>query len=224
MKASLSACLFLGALIAITPACGGDDDGSGGGTTTGSGAGGTGTGGTGTGGVGTGAGGGMGGSGGMLPFELTSTAFMEGETWPTQYECGPPLSMGPGMNISPPLSWTPGPAETQSYAIVMRDLDFMSLVHWVIYDIPASALGLPEGIPSGYDVADPAGAKQAQLQMVQNLYLGPCSPQDINTYELTVHALDVATLSGLDENSQENDVAAIVEAMSLASAKLSGES
>ena len=77
-----------------------DDDGDGadsGGGGTGAATGGAGgTGGTGgTGGmVGTG---GM-GTGGMAPFDVTSTTFAEGETIPTNVECGPPIANGPGKS------------------------------------------------------------------------------------------------------------------------------
>ena len=73
---------------------------------------------------------------------------------PQIYEC----ASGGGNDESPPLAWTAGPAGTQSYAIVMRDLDNNNLIHWIIWDIPASAMALPQGIVDGFDVVDPAGA------------------------------------------------------------------
>jgi Raf kinase inhibitor-like YbhB/YbcL family protein len=186
-----------------------DDDATATTTTTGGGMGGMGS-------------GGMGGSGGMVPFALTSTAFMEGGTIALTHECGSPN--GPGDNVSPPLSWTAGPPGTLSYALVMHDLDFQNLVHWVIYDIPPTVTALPAGIPADYQPADPAGSKQASIQNVFFGYLGPCSPNSINTYEWTVHALGVDTLPGVDMNTSDVDLAAQVETMSMASAALSGES
>ena len=164
-------------------------------------------------------------SGPPPPFELTSTAYVNGGMIPVQYECGPPVAMGPGMNINPPLAWTAGPAGTMSYAIVMRDTDFMNLVHWVIYDIPANQLFVPEAVPEGYSPAVPVGAHQAELQGSGFFgYLGPCSPVSINTYRITVHAMPTATLPGVTMASTENDAAAAVEGMSIASATLDGES
>lgn len=168
--------------------------------------------------------GGQGGEAEPQPFVLTSSAFVEGAVIPTVYECGPPIAEGPGNNTSPPLTWTPGPPGTQSYAIVMRDIDAGGLVHWVLYDIPASVVSLPEGIPSGYQPVDPAGSKQAELQGVVHSYFGPCSPSSINTYQLTVHALDVAAVPDVDMSTPENTLAAAVEGLSIASAQLSGES
>lgn len=158
-------------------------------------------------------------------FTLTSTAYAEGGMIPTPSECGPPLAKGPGMNISPPLSWTPGPAGTMSYAIVFRDLDFDGFVHWVIYDIPPSVLSLPEGVPAAYMPIAVDGARQAELQRSGYFgYFGPCSPGSVNTYQLTVHAIPTPMLTGVTMSSTESEIAAAVEAQSIASASLSGES
>ena len=144
---------------------------------------------------------------------------------PLTHECGPPLSSGPGDHVSPPLAWTAGPAATLSYAIVMRDTDAGDLVHWVIYDIPSTVLALPEGVEDGYEPPVPAGARQAELQGSGYYgYFGPCSPASVNTYELTVHALDTPALPGVTRTSTEDEIAAAVEAVSIASASLFGES
>jgi len=159
------------------------------------------------------------------PFALTSSAFVEGETIPVRFECGPPVADGPGDNVSPQLTWTPGPPETLSYALVMRDIDAGGFVHWVLYDIPASVRDVAENVPEGYEPAFPAGARQAELQMSGYYgYLGPCSPGRVNTYQITLHALDTAALPGVDATTTENALAAAVEAASIASASLSGES
>lgn len=164
-------------------------------------------------------------------FTLTSSAFAEGDTIPLQYECGPPFTeTGPGENLTPPLAWTPGPAGTQSYAVILHDRDFRpagfedGLIHWAIYDIPGDVTALPEGIPDGAEVADPAGAKQAEMQGTGFFgYFGPCSPNSVNTYELTVFALPAASLA-LDGDDSEIHVDEVVEASALAQASLAGES
>lgn len=199
-----------------------DDDGSGGTTSTGgSDAGGSDAGGS-----------DAGGAGGMAPFVVTSTAFGEGETIPMVHECGPPAPVpnGTGDNETPPLAWTAGPAGTQSYAVVVRDVDATvaqfpnGIIHWVIYDIPASVLSLPQAVPDGYEVADPAGAKQGEVQGSSYFgYFGPCSPNSINTYVFTVYAMGEANLPVMMSDS-ERDIALYVEANAIASTSLSGES
>ena len=222
--------LFTLCSAALVVGCGDDGGGSGsGGSGTGMSTGGTGgTGGmVGTGGMGTG---GM-GTGGMAPFEVTSTTFAEGETIPTNVECGPPIANGPGMNVSPDLTWTPGPSETQSYAVVVRDIDATppqypeGIIHWVIYDIPAATLSLPTGVTDNYDVTEIPGAKQAELQGSGYFgFFGPCSPNSINTYVWTVHAMPEATVPGVTMASTESEIAAAIESTSIAQVSLSGES
>ena len=159
-----------------------------------------------------------------VPFGLTSEAFMDGEAVPTPHLCGPPLAPGmPGMNISPALSWTAGPPETMSYAVVIRDLSAGGLVHWVIYDIPASVTELPENVTPGYEPGTPAGAKQAEIQGSGYFgYFGPCSGGRMNNYQWTLHALDTATVQGVTMATDENTLATTVERASIASTTLNG--
>ena len=199
--------------------------GSGGGGATGGTGGGSGRGGTGGGGAGGGAGTGAvdGGAGqdGASSLALTSSAFTQGAMIPQRHLC----SSGGGQNISPALTWTAGPAATQSYAVIMRDLDYMNgFLHWVIWDIPASALALPENVDHTYQPAAPAGAKQAPFNGSVTGYYGPCSPSSVNTYEFTVYALPNATLPGLTQQSTKEQASSAIVGAALASAKLSGES
>ena len=220
---------------------GGEGDGAGGATqtggTSGTGGGGTagvggaggmsGAGGTvGTGGSSAGAGG-MGGSvqtggtGGSMTggagggtasaLMVESTAFVDGMMISADYRC---------QNPSPPLSWSGGPAGTMSYAITLVDQTpgiAQGYLHWVIYDIPAGTTTLSEGVPIGYMPATPAGAKQAPIWNDTLGYNGPCAPFGTNTYELTLHAIDVATLPGLSMSSSGAEVVAQIEAHSLQS-------
>jgi Raf kinase inhibitor-like YbhB/YbcL family protein len=126
--------------------------------------------------------------------------------------------------VSPPLAWGPGPAGTESYAIVMRDLDFGGgFLHWVIWDIPKNTLSVPENIEHIYQPSTPAGSKQAIFAGVVYGYFGPCSP-GVNTYELTLYALPDAALPGVDQNSTKQAVATAIAGAALASTTLTGES
>ena len=85
---------------------------------------------------------------------LTSPAFANNGVVPKQYTCE-------GGDISPPLRWSGAPQGTKSFALIIDDPDApdprapkMMWVHWVVYDIPAEAQGLPEdaansGLPAG---------------------------------------------------------------------------
>jgi Raf kinase inhibitor-like YbhB/YbcL family protein len=66
-----------------------------------------------------------------------------------------------GRNMAPGVAWSAGPAGTQSYVLVMEGeggLRIDPTVHWIVYDIPATATHLPTGIPKDVHIKDPAGA------------------------------------------------------------------
>lgn len=152
------------------------------------------------------------------PFSLTSTAIAEGSMIPDQYTCV-------GTNLSPPLAWANAPAGTQSFAIVFRDLDFMSgFIHWVIWDIPPGTAGLPEDVENQPNPSEVAGAKQCRSYDGSTYgYLGPCSGGSINTYEFTLYALDVTTLPNVTTDSSRASVTSEILLHVIDSTTLSGE-
>src|SRR5713226_6821742 len=78
----------------------------------------------------------------MAAFQLTSSAFQANGDIPKKFTCT-------AEDISPALSWSGSPDNTQAFALIADDPDAPAgtWVHWVIYDLPASAKGLPEGVP-----------------------------------------------------------------------------
>jgi phosphatidylethanolamine-binding protein (PEBP) family uncharacterized protein len=153
---------------------------------------------------------GSGGSGSSVstpPFGFGSSVFSDGQTVPQEYRCQAP---------SPDLTWSGGPA-AKSYAIVMKDVTpgfANGTLHWVIFDIPSTVHSLPEGVPVGYAPAAPAGAHQAPIYNGTKGFTGPCGGN--NTYELTLHAVDVATLPGVTEASTGPAAVTAIEAHSMA--------
>ena len=66
-----------------------------------------------------------------------------------------------GLNMAPGVSWSAGPAGTQSYVLFMEGEGGTRIdptVHWIVYNIPATASRLPTGIPKEVAIRDPAGA------------------------------------------------------------------
>lgn len=121
-----------------------------------------------------------------------------------------------GENVSPPLSWTGGPADTKSFAVVLYDTSYRFL-HWVIWDIPASVNELPEGLPSGYELTNPMGAHQAAAMGDPHAYYGPCSGEGFlaaGTYEYRLYALKVEKLE-LAESSTAAQAQSAIESMML---------
>ncbi len=160
-------------------------------------------------------------------FTLSSTAFANGGLIPKVHECTSGGGNDPAKkNESPPLAWSGAPAAAKSYAIVMRDLDNANLIHWVIYDIPASTASLPQNVQHVYRPPVPAGSRQVYYRGSASLYgyQGPCSPSTVNTYEFVVHALDRASLTGLNSGSSTQAAARAITAASIGSARITGES
>jgi Raf kinase inhibitor-like YbhB/YbcL family protein len=135
---------------------------------------------------------------GMLT--LTSSVVMAGGTIPLKYRCTIP----PTGDTSPPLTWTPGPVGTQSYAVTLLHT---AAVHWVIWDIPAAMTSLPEGVMR---IAMPMPTPSLQIKPNQDGstwfgYAGPCPGGGpgtlggtmVSQYVFTVYALNVATLPGV---------------------------
>jgi Raf kinase inhibitor-like YbhB/YbcL family protein len=102
-----------------------------------------------------------------------------------------------GGNISPGLSWKGAPEGTKSFAITAYDPDAPTgsgWWHWLVFNIPATETGIPEG-------GTIKGAVESRTDFGKPGYGGPCPPVGHGThhYSFTVFALDVDKLE-LDEN------------------------
>ena len=117
--------------------------------------------------------------------EIKSEAFQNGADIPRKHTCD-------GGDVSPALSWTDPPAGTRAFALIVDDPDAPggTWVHWVLYDLPANAKSVPEGI-----AADklPAGAKQGVNDFRKTSYGGPCPPGGTHRYYFKLYALDAPT-------------------------------
>jgi Raf kinase inhibitor-like YbhB/YbcL family protein len=119
-----------------------------------------------------------------MAFTLTSPAIDLGKTIPKQYTCD-------GADLSIPFTWTDPPAGTQSFALIGDDPDAPvgDWVHWVLYDLPADARELPEGVPP--DKTRPDGSKHGQNDFGRSGYGGPCPPPGRpHRYTFTLYAVD----------------------------------
>ena len=120
--------------------------------------------------------------------QLLSPAFEMGGLIPSKYTCD-------GADISPPIRWSSIPSQAESLALICDDPDAPAgtWVHWVYYDIPVGAEGLPENIPSEEDPN--AGGRQGRNSFRKIGYGGPCPPGGTHRYVFTLYALD--TMLGL---------------------------
>ena len=102
-----------------------------------------------------------------------------------------------GSNKSPALQWRGAPAATKSFALTIYDPDAPTgsgWWHWVVYDIPATATGLPGGAANGPEL--PVGARQGNTDFGTPTYGGPCPPagDKPHHYIFTLYALNVDKL------------------------------
>jgi len=122
--------------------------------------------------------------------ELTSGAFDHHGTIPL-------ANTAYGDNLSIDVSWRNLPPGTEALALICDDPIVampQPFVHWVVYNIPASATGLPGGMPSAASPALPGldGLTNGLSGIRQPGYFGPRPPLDglLHAYHFRVYALD----------------------------------
>ncbi|MBE7560017.1 YbhB/YbcL family Raf kinase inhibitor-like protein [bacterium] len=104
--------------------------------------------------------------------QITSSAFAPGGPIPKKYT-------GDGADVSPALEWKGLPADTKELALICDDPDAPRAdpwVHWVVYNIPASATGLSEGIGSPAAISKLPGAQLGKNSWGKLGYNGPMPP------------------------------------------------
>jgi Raf kinase inhibitor-like YbhB/YbcL family protein len=161
-------------------------------------------------------GGGAGGrGGGIATMDLTTAAWPDGGTIPTKYTQA-------GDQVSPALSWSGVPEGTQSFVLVFHDVDSAAgngtddVLQWLLWNIPAQATKLPEGVPEGAQLTD--GTRQVSVTGPN--YRGPGAPAagPAHHYVFELFALDTmlnvqtaAQVSGVSPGVETR--AAVVRAM-----------
>ena len=127
------------------------------------------------------------------PMRLTSSAFADSTPIPAKYTCS-----GQPAAVSPPLAWTDAPAGTMSFVLILHDLEphprkgAEDNLHWMMWNIPATATSLPEGVPSA-SVDLPDGSRQSMGTAPVPGFHGPCPAMGVNLnhhYAFELFALD----------------------------------
>ncbi len=123
-----------------------------------------------------------------MPMDVMSPSFRQTGEIPSRHTCD-------GLDVSPPLEWAGVPAGTRSMALIVDDPDApdpaspkMTWVHWVLYNMPASAGSLAEGVA---EKNLPAGTMQGINDWHRTGYGGPCPPIGKHRYFFKLYALDI---------------------------------
>ena len=120
---------------------------------------------------------------GLAPLLMETDAFPDGGIVPQKYA-------GRG-GVQPGFKFSNAPQGTVSYAIIFHDLDVAlqngtnDVLHWIAWNIPASANGIPEG-------KLPEGSVQGNNITNQPNYMGPGAPAGprYHNYVFELYALN----------------------------------
>jgi Raf kinase inhibitor-like YbhB/YbcL family protein len=153
------------------------------------------------------------------PMTLSSPAFKNDAPLPLAFT-------GYGDFKSPPLAWTGAPKGTREFVLTLEDNDVpleRFSVHWLLYDIPGTAAGLPETAADKASRDHPSPIKGAlrglnALKRIGYLPPRPFAGSGVHHYTFTLYAIDI-DLAIADGASKEQLLAAI-KGHVLAAAKL----
>ena len=152
-----------------------------------------------------------------MELKLTSPAFTHNASIPKPYTCE-------GKDMSPPLQWDGVPEQTRSLVLIVDDPDapdpkapMRTWVHWVLFNIPADATGLPEGIRNQQL---PPGTEEGINDWGNTGYGGPCPPIGRHRYFHKLYALDTV-LTDLHQPTKA-EVEAAIEGHIIAQTELVG--
>ena len=122
-----------------------------------------------------------------MALTISSPAFAAGGSIPAKFTCE-------GQDVSPGLTWAGVPAGAKALALIVDDPDAPDpaapkrvWVHWVLYNIPPTAAGLPESVVSA---TLPAGTREGTNDWHRTGYGGPCPPVGRHRYFFKLYALD----------------------------------
>ena len=125
------------------------------------------------------------------------------------------------QDVSPALAWGDPPAETRSFALIADDPDAptKTVVHWVLYNLPAGARSLPERVATDATLSD--GSRQGRNDHGMIGYSGPCPPRGvIHHYFFKLYALD--SMIDLKPDAGKEDLERAMDGHILAQSQLIG--
>jgi len=144
---------------------------------------------------------------------LTSSGWTDGGRIPAKYT----QVNGPAGEISPPLSWSGAPDTTQSFVLIVHDVDAPlaggvdDTLQWMLWNIPASTTSLAERVAAVPELPD----KTRQISATGPYYRGPgaLSAGPAHHYVFELFALDQTIDVPAVGQSPPQTRAAVVAAM-----------
>jgi Raf kinase inhibitor-like YbhB/YbcL family protein len=143
--------------------------------------------------------------------KVTSKDFAAGERIGKRHAYAPE-----GENVPPAIAWTGAPPGTKEFALICDDPDAPvqePWVHWVLYRIPGTSTGLPDGL---------RGAAAGRNSWNQTGWGGPLPPPGHGThhYHFKVYALDSSL--GLPAGASKRDLLKSMKGHVLAEGEVMG--
>ena len=129
---------------------------------------------------------------------VTSPAFDDGSIIP------PKFTQSVDSWVSPQLKWTNVPPNTVSFVLIVHDPDVAidkktgDVLHWLAFNIPGTATGLPEAVPANATLPD--GTVQGKNRSGAVGFRGPGAPAvgPYHHYTFELFALDTKLSLGPD--------------------------
>lgn len=126
---------------------------------------------------------------------VSSPNFTNNGAIPVDFTCD-------GSDINPELNWISAPTGTQSFILIVRDIDASDFMHWGVKDISSSTASVAQNnIPTG-------GTELFNDFAIMG-YNGPCPPGNENhryqweIYALSTNHIEASTIAELENNMQE---------------------
>lgn len=138
-------------------------------------------------------------------FDVTSTDVADGQQLPERHRSAK-MQVAGGEDVSPQLSWSGFPENTKSFAVTCYDPDAPTQSgwwHWAVLNIPADVTSLAANAGDPDSPGVPEGAITLRNDAGFAGYLGAAPPEGHgdHRYYFMVHAVDVETLDGVDEDA-----------------------
>lgn len=159
---------------------------------------------------------------------ITSPDFEDGGIIPNKFTQADPTA------VSPKLEWTHVPMGTVSFTLILHDPDVTlqkktdDVLHWMIFNIPGTATGLPGGVPANAKLDDGSiNAKNLRgLNPSCNAgcigYMGPGAPPAGPYHHYTFELFALDTKLDLGPDATRADVLAAMQGHILGKGVLEG--